>query len=65
MTKTQKTYPIIERAGFDIEIPHVRNGRPGYKWVTGWVVRFSESHVSLAMAYLVAIGYLAKLKTKP
>lgn len=65
MTKTQKTYPRIERAGFDIEIPHVRNGRPGYKWVTGWVVRFSESRVSLAMAHRAALDYLAELKTKP
>lgn len=39
------TYPILER-GPDIEVPRPRNGRPGYAWVSGWVVRYSETRTS-------------------
>jgi hypothetical protein len=39
-------YPMIER-GPDIEVPRPRNGRPGYTWVPGWIVRYSETRVSI------------------
>lgn len=41
-------YPHIER-GPDIEVGAPRNGRPGYRWVGGWVVRYSPSRVSTPM----------------
>ena len=35
------SYPRIERAPYNVEVPRPRNGRPAYAWVAGWrVVRF-------------------------
>ncbi|QOR55740.1 MAG: hypothetical protein YHS30scaffold667_36 [Phage 65_10] len=43
-------YPLLERST-DVEVPSPRRGRPSYRWVTGWVVRYSESRVSTPMRY--------------
>ena len=42
------TKPTLER-GPDIEVPRPRRGRPGYARVTGWVVRYSPTRVSMPM----------------
>lgn len=55
-------YPRIERAPHQIEIPHVLNGRPGYKWVEGWIVRYSLHRVSTPMRYQEALDLLIEEK---
>lgn len=57
-------YPRIERAQHRIEIPHVSNGRPGYKWGQGWIVRYSVHRVSTAMRYREALDLLREEKAK-
>lgn len=54
-------FPILER-GCRIEIPAPRNGRPGYRWVEGWTVRYSETRVSLPMRRNEALEELARAK---
>ena len=27
---------VLLRRTYDLEVPAPRNGRPGYRWVTGW-----------------------------
>lgn len=53
-------FPKIER-GCNIEVPHCRNGRPGYRWVQGWVVRYSKDRVSLPMRLNEARDYLREV----
>lgn len=40
--------PTLER-GPNIEIGAPRNGRPGYRWVQGWIVRWGPSHTTAPM----------------
>lgn len=54
-------FPILERA-CDLEIPCPKNGRPGYRWVQGWIVRYSETRASLPMRRNEALGELARAK---
>ena len=42
-------YPI-ERGPL-IEVGRPRNGRPGYAWVQGWVVRYSATCTSIPLRY--------------
>ncbi len=58
-------YPRIERAEHSIEIPSTRNGRPGYRFVQGWIVRYSMHRSSLAMRYREAQGLLREERAKP
>lgn len=44
----ETTYPRAERA-CAIEVPRVTRGRPGYRWVQGWRIRYSETRVSEPM----------------
>jgi hypothetical protein len=56
-------YPRLERAGHDIEVPAPRRGRPGYRWVTGWVVK-REYATSIPMRLREAQAYLRELRSK-
>lgn len=49
-TPQGESYPKLER-GPNIEVPCCRNRRPGYRWTTGWVVRYSADRVSMPMQY--------------
>jgi len=53
----QAKYPRMEKY-CDIEIPYCRNGRPGYKWVQGWIIRYSESRISTPVRYHEALDML-------
>lgn len=46
-----KTYPYMQRAAHSIEVPHVRNGRPGYRWAPGWEVVYSATRISAVTTY--------------
>lgn len=52
MTPQWKTieYPRLERGPL-IEIPKLVNGRPSYKWVQGWIVKYSEMRESTPEKY--------------
>lgn len=54
-------YPILER-GPNIEVGSCRRGRPGYRWVPGWVVRYSADRVSMPMRYGEARNLFAESK---
>lgn len=56
-------FPYIERT-HAIEVPCVRNGRPGYRWVPGWRVVYSPARVSMATYYNDARNMLAVAKKK-
>ena len=43
-----ETFPRIERAEM-IEVGAPRKGRPGYRWVQGWHVRYSDNRATMAM----------------
>lgn len=57
-------YPRIERAQHKIEIPSNRNGKPGYRFVQGWIVRYSVHRASLPMQYREAQGLLIEERAK-
>lgn len=59
--KDKNTYPRLER-GPMIEVPSPRNGRPGYRWVDGWIVRFSESRTSTPVTLKEAREWLQAAK---
>ena len=50
--------PFISRATCDIEVPSPRNGRPGYRWVQGWVVNYAPGRISLPMRRAEALNVL-------
>lgn len=45
---SEREYPRLERACL-IEVSKPRNGRPGFAWVQGWKVRYSETRESVPM----------------
>lgn len=48
MSKAEPTpWPTLERADCQIEVPYCRNGRPGYRWVQGWIVRYGKDYTSI------------------
>lgn len=55
-------YPRLER-GPSIEVPRSRNGRPGYAWVQGWVVLYSEKRQSIPYRLNDARDLLRKAKS--
>lgn len=54
-------YPRLER-GPKIEVPRLCNGRPGYKWVEGWIVKYSETRESVPCTYHEARDLLKEAK---
>lgn len=57
-------FPRIERAQYGIELAHTYKGRPHYRWVQGWIVRYSLHRVSTAMRYREALELLREEKAK-
>lgn len=55
-------FPILERAHYNLEVPCTVKGRPSYRWVEGWIVRYSETRVSLGMPRNEALYELARAK---
>lgn len=51
----------IERGDL-IEIGAPRNGRPGYRWVQGWRIRYSPSRVSQSMRRTEAVSFLRQIR---
>lgn len=56
--------PRIERAEHSIEVPSPRNGKPGYRFVQGWVVRYSLHRASIPMRYREAQELLREERAK-
>lgn len=54
-------YPRIVESG-RIEVAAPRNGRPGYRWVTGWAIEYSATHRTVPMRLAEARAYLRDLK---
>lgn len=54
-------YPRMVR-DCQIEIPCIRDGRPGYKWVQGWTVEYSQHHRTIPMRYKEARLVLKEAK---
>lgn len=54
-----KPFPKLEK-GERIEIPAPRNGRPGYRWVQGWIVCYAEHRTSIPMRHKEARNEYAR-----
>lgn len=59
----KEQFPRLERGPL-IEVSAPRRGRPGYQWVQGWIVRYSESRVSMPMRYNEARGVLRETQER-
>lgn len=64
------TYPYMMRATCNIEVGAPRNGRPGYRWVQGWVVRYGPDRESIPLRRADAVNELrlaraTKERTQP
>lgn len=44
-------YPYMVRSTSPVEVGSPRNGRPGYRWVQGWIVVFSDTRTSQPERY--------------
>lgn len=55
-------YPRLERAPFQIEVGAPRRGRPGYRWVQGWIVKFNPQLESTAMRRNEALSVYQEAK---
>ncbi len=55
-------YPRIERGPL-IEVPRLCKGRPGYAWVEGWIVKYSETRQSIPYQLAEARALLKETKT--
>ncbi len=60
----ESRYPWIERSCM-IEIPAPRRGRPGYRWVQGWIVRYSPDRTSMPMRRYEAINAMREARDNP
>ncbi len=59
------TKPQWMRKGARIEVPHCRNGRPGYRWVQGWQVWNPETgFFSTEERFSSALSAVADMKQK-
>lgn len=57
----KSVYPILKR-GADIEVGAPRRGRPGYRWVAGWIVQYSKDRESTPMRLTEARAELRRAK---
>lgn len=55
-------YPMLQRAPFDIEVPCVRNGKPGYRWAQGWNVIYHSKRVSAVGTYADTLRLLQQAR---
>ena len=54
-----KPFPKLEK-DVQIEVPAPRNGRPGYRWAQGWIVRYAEHRTSMPMRLMEARNEYAR-----
>ncbi len=57
-----QTFPYMMRAACNVEVGAPRNGRPGYRWVQGWVVRYGPDRESVPMRRRDAVAALREAR---
>ncbi len=57
-----QTYPYMMRATCNVEVGAPRNGRPGYRRVQGWIVRYGPDRESSPMRRRDAIVALREAR---